>query len=121
MIADLSKSIKGRVGDAKRIVVQQVALIESGAYHSRGFPGNWSDELPSSKAAKAFVQETLIPKAQRGEALIFVWRRAKFWDIPEDGDRCVMVRPPEKAQLKNLTAKERTRIVEFLAARDSQC
>ena len=54
-------------------VVQRVTLIEAGAYHSKKFPGDWCEDLPSSRVARKFVHQVLVPKAQRGEALLFVW------------------------------------------------
>jgi hypothetical protein len=116
LIMALSERLRITTVAATNEVVQRVTLIEAGAYHSKKFPGDWCEDLPSSRAARTFVHQVLIPKAQRGEALLFVWRRAAFWGVPI-GTHGVIYRPPEKAQLKNMTVPERTAIAEFLAAR----
>lgn len=116
LIKALAERLAISIAAATDEVIQRVTLIEAGAYHSKGFPGAWCDDLPSSRAARAFVHRVLVPKAERGEALIFIWRRATFWDVPADAPG-VIFRPPKQAQLKNLTVPERTRIVEFLASR----
>jgi hypothetical protein len=114
LIMALSESLRVTSVVASNLVVQRVALIEAGAYHSYKFPGDWCDQLPSSRVAQAFVHQVLIPKAQRGEALVFVWRRARFWGVPS-GTHDVIQRPPKKARLKNITAPERAAIVKFIA------
>jgi hypothetical protein len=120
LIVALSGRLKITTTAATNVVVQRIALIEAGAYHSKKFPGDWCDDLPSSRAAKIFVKQVLVPRAQRGEALLFVWRRAAFWSVPP-GTRGVIHRPPKTAQLRNITEAERTTIVAFMAERAQDC
>ncbi|TKB26479.1 hypothetical protein FCL47_08680 [Desulfopila sp. IMCC35006] len=104
------------IAAARKLVIQRVPLLEAGAYHSMKSPGEWCDSLPSSRVTRSYVHQVLLPKARKGEVLIFVWRRATFWGIPT-GIRGVISRPPKKAQLKNITALEREEITQFLAQR----
>lgn len=116
LVRDLSHRLGWSADKTEEFVVKRLVVLEAGAYHSKRHPGDWADELPSSRIAQAFVREALLPRASRGDALVFVWRRASFWGVPESG-RGILYRPPEKAQLKNITAPERDQIVDFMAQR----
>jgi hypothetical protein len=116
LVADLAKLLNISEQKASRIVVERFAVVEAGAYHSKSAPGDWYDELPSSQAAKSFVQRTLLPRADSGEIMLFVWRKASFWAVPP-ARRGVLYRRPETAQLKNLSVPERGTLVQFLAER----
>ena len=116
LTADLAQRLHLTSSQANQVLVDRLSVVEAGAYHSKKFPGDWFDQLPSSRAARDYVHGTLLPKARRGEVLILVWRRAAFWGVPES-TAGVLHRPPEKAQLKNITAVERAAMAEFIAER----
>ncbi len=113
---DLALQLKTTIAQATEIVCHRVSLIEAGAYHSKSRPGVWIDSLPSSSIAKRYAQEVLLAKARRKEVLIFVWRQAHFWGLP-DVSTGVLLRSPSKAQLSYISKTERQAIVAFLAKR----
>ena len=116
LIEELAEELKTTTACAVEIVRQRVSLIEAGAYHSRLFPGDWVDLLPSSCIARRYTREILLARAQRQEVLVFVWRRARFWDLPA-GASGVLVRSPSTAQLSYVSQTERQKMVAFLAER----
>lgn len=101
--------------EAYQCVSRKFAIIEACAYHSRRSPGDWTDDLPSSRAAKAFVHDLCAGDADR-EILIFIWRKARFWDIDscEESGVTVIRRPPKQAIGKYPYERERRAIREFL-------
>lgn len=110
LVDELASALSITRNKAFRVAIRNIALIEAGAYPSKGSPGSWFDKLPSSKVAREFVHQKLLPRARKGEILIFVWRRASQWGIPLDTPG-VIIRPPKEAQVAYLYASERTAIV----------
>lgn len=105
----------GRHNDSALDIIRiNLAGIESGAYHSKVFPGEWVDRLPSSRTALRFVHEVLLPRAERREVLIFVWRRARYWRLPDLPN--IIQRPAKIARLSHLLTEERNRIAEHLVS-----
>lgn len=114
---DLVNSLEISPAQARKLLVRELAVIESGPYHSKTFPGAWCDRLPSSRAARAFVRRVLLPRAEQGDALVFVMRRSAFWRIGEEHDK-VIRRHPKHAQLSYILEAERKRLLEFLVCRE---
>jgi hypothetical protein len=110
---DISDRLEISPANARSLLIKELAVIEAGPYHSKKFPGDWSDRLPSSRAARRFVRKTLIPRTVEDKALILIQRRSAFWRIPET-HRTVIRRAPNQAQLTYFLASERNAIVEFL-------
>lgn len=112
----LSTSLNISKKDAAKIIINYVSLIEAGAYHSKSHPGHWADSLPSSNVARQFVHEVLVPKAQSGEIVVLVWRRASFWGVAPSGKN-VMMRDASNARQSYLLSHEQKFIVDHLAER----
>lgn len=105
--------------DASRDIFRQnVGLIESCAYHSKGAPGLWTDDLPSSRVAREYVREVVFPRARCGDSFVFIWRRVGRDDYWGSGDAHpnIMVRATRAAQNPNIFLNERQAIVNFLDA-----
>ena len=113
---DLTRQLEVSRLEARALLVKHLAVIEAGPYHSKVFPGAWCDRLPSSRAARAFVRRVLLPRAQQGEALVFVLRRSSFWRIgSQDGG--VVFRQAKHAQLSYFSNEERAQVLQFLVRR----
>lgn len=112
---DIARELAISQEAANDLLVREMAVIEAGAYHSKSFPGDWIDRLPSSRVARRFVRHTVLERASRNDALVLVHRRAAFWRIsPGPG---VIHRAPKKAQLARFLGTERSVMVDFLKAR----
>ena len=106
LVRDVSLALSVSQPEALEIVIRETALLEAGAYHSKSSPGRWFDMLPSSQAARRYVHERLLPRAHAGGVLVFVWRRAALWDIPDETPG-VIFRPPTQAVGSYFYADER--------------
>ncbi len=112
---DIAQKSQVSEEEAWLLIAQRLAVLEACAYRSKNNPGDWTEDLPSSKLAREFVHKTLVPKAEAGEILLFVWRCAEFWRVPSDSDH-VLVRDTDKAQLRYLFREERKAIRKTLLA-----
>ena len=74
----------GRYLEALRSLSTRLAAVELVPYHSRSFAAHrLIEELPSAKAAKAFVQGDLVPAATQDKATIIVTRQVTEWGLPK--------------------------------------
>ena len=67
--------------------INNLAVIESVAYHSATFGSNYEKilhSMPSSQLVKKFVHDYAMERVRKNEAMVFVWRGAKFWNITEE-------------------------------------
>jgi len=64
---------------------RELASIELVPYHSATFrdAGRWIQQLHSVALARAFLQNIVIPRVERGEAIVIIARHAKAWSLPE--------------------------------------
>jgi hypothetical protein len=65
-----------------------LASIELVPYHSASFKdaGGWLRNLQSVALARFFVQDVVLPRAQRGDAVAIVTRQVQAWGItPQKG------------------------------------
>lgn len=117
-ITALANSRNISIDDSRDIIRRNVGLIESCAYHSNITPGRWTDDLPSSRLAREYVCEVVLPRAKRGDSLVFIWRRVGRDDYWRRGDTHpnIMVRASRAAQSRNLLRSEQAAIVNFLDA-----
>lgn len=71
--------------EARARLGRELAGIELFPYHSGAFrdAGGWIRDLHSVALARRFVQNTVIPRVERGEAVAIVTRQAKVWNLPE--------------------------------------
>lgn len=113
---DLSLRLDVSLDSARELLVRELAVVEAGPYHSKKFPGGWCDRLPTSRAARSFVRQAVLPRAARGDAFVLVLRRASFWRIPL-GQPGVIFRSSKKAQLSSFLGSEREAMAHFLAHR----
>ena len=118
-ITALADSRNISIDESRGIFRQNVGLIESCAYHSKGVPGLWTDDLPSSRLARQYVREVVFPRARRGDSFVFIWRRVGHDNYWGSGDTHpnIMVRAARAAQNPNIFLNERMAIVSFLDAR----
>ena len=97
----------------------QLAAIELVPYHSPSYsiPRRIVKKMESVKLARDFVHQVLVPRAERGECLVLVTRKAAEWGLEES--RNVIVYRGSEAQAAHLTAKSRggKRILAFLSAK----
>lgn len=114
LIRDVGLELGISLEDARSWVLNQVATIEAGAYHSKKFPAAGFAALPSTKAAKSFVDGHVMARVRNGECVVFVWRQAKFWGLPKDHPG-VRERFWRMANGRYLLAEERLFMVRKLA------
>ena len=81
---------------AEKIVHENVAVIESVAYHSNKRPPDKLFNLPSSQLNKEFVQNYVLKRVRSNQALIFAWRAASHWELDANEDN-ILVRNPRAA------------------------
>jgi len=114
LIRDVSSELGIPIDTARSWILSQVATIEAGAYHSKKFPLGGFAALPSTKAAKSFVDGYVMGRVQNSECVVFVWRQASFWDLPKNVPG-VKERDRRKANGRYLVKDERAFMVEKLA------
>ena len=80
-----------------------VASIELFPYHSSSFQdaGGWLRRVRSVQLARAFVAEFVLPRVQRGEAIVIVTRKVEAWNLPEHAG--VVTYNPGQARGAHLT------------------
>ncbi len=71
--------------EARARLGSALASIELLPYHSMAFSGtgSWLYKLRSVALARAFVAEFIIPRVQRGEAIVIATRRVAVWGLAE--------------------------------------
>jgi hypothetical protein len=71
--------------EARHHLGSVLASVELLPYHSPGFrdAGGWLRRLPSVALARAFVEEFVLPRVQRGEAIVIVTRKVAEWGLTE--------------------------------------
>lgn len=83
VIGELARRRKTSRSDARKLVARELASIELVPYHSTTFRprGLRAGQLESAKLARSFVQEVVVPRAQRGDCGIIVTRKANAWGL----------------------------------------
>jgi len=116
VIGNVAGERKIPFAQARRLLADQLASVELFPYHSRSFEdhGHWLRDLPSVKLVRDFVQNDLIPRTERGEALVIVTRKAKEWRVLASEN--VVVYGAGEAQAAHLSPESRggEKILEFL-------
>jgi hypothetical protein len=82
--------------DGYEVISQSATLIQACPYHSKKDPNVVIPCLPSFHVAREFVHTELLPLARRGEILLFVWRKAREWDLTLNGGT-IIGRDPSRA------------------------
>jgi len=82
VIQALAGSTGVSYGRAHAFVRSSVAALELVPYHSESFavPDRVVSELRSVQLIKSYLNEILVPRAVRGEVLIVVTRKERWWD-----------------------------------------
>ncbi len=85
IIDEISKKTGMSYADVRRHLSQKIASIELVPYHSTSFydPASWTKKLESAKLARKFVNEYVLPKVQKDEAILIVTRQVREWNLPE--------------------------------------
>lgn len=69
------------------VAVDNVAILNIGAYHSRKFVDwNMLSALPSSRRALDYAQSQLFPQGVAGERVVICMRSAKQWGLSRGND-----------------------------------
>lgn len=86
------ESFGGSYRDALRDLSNRLAVIELVPYHSRAFGrSSLIKELASSREARQFVEDYLVPEAQACRKTIIVTRKAKEWPLPNEPSECIAI------------------------------
>jgi hypothetical protein len=85
VIERLASAWKVSFAEARARLASTLAGIELLPYHSSAFKdaGCWLRELESVALARAYVTDFVLPRVQRGEAIIIVTRKVAEWSLPE--------------------------------------
>ena len=69
---------------ARARLAHKLASLELFPYHSKTFRdhGGWLGKLPSVALARAFAQEFVLPRVERGDAIVIITRKLRFWGLP---------------------------------------
>lgn len=70
---------------AQRALAAELASIELVPYHSATFgdPGGWLAGLQSVQLARTYVQDVIVPRVRRGEAIVIATRQVSLWGLPD--------------------------------------
>ena len=61
-----------------------MAMIELVPYHSKNFESHkLLNEMPSVKAAKTYIKETLVPRAECGCISLIITRQSEMLSLPK--------------------------------------
>lgn len=85
---------------AMTLTLSKIALIESFPYHSYRKPEIKFVDVPSSIAAKSFVNSICKQRLNNNECLILAWRMVDFWNVP--AHKNLISRPKHLANRKIL-------------------
>ncbi len=97
---DLINEIRDHFGikwvEAQKRLSGLVTTLELVPYHSQtfGLTDNILTKLESVKVMKQYVNEILIPKAEKKEILIIITRKTRFWNLKES-DNVILYRKNE--------------------------
>ena len=85
VIESVSRNTGMSYADARKHLSRKIASIELVPYHSTSFhdPAGWTKKLESAKLARDFVNEYVLPKVEKDEAILIVTRQVREWNLPE--------------------------------------
>ena len=103
VIAQLSIAWDVSFAEARARLGSALASIELIPYHSAAFrdQGGWLKELHSVTLARAFVGDFVLPRVERGQAIVIVTRKVAVWDLPKHPG--VVAYSPSQARAAHLT------------------
>ncbi|MBE2225552.1 MAG: hypothetical protein IAF02_28710 [Anaerolineae bacterium] len=84
VIQEIASSQKITFASARTRLASQIACIELMPYHSVSFreKGQWLKRLTSVELARKFVNDFVLERVQREEAILIVTRKVAVWDLP---------------------------------------
>lgn len=96
----------------------RVAILNIGAYHSKGFR-DWQllAGLPSSRASLNWAQSELFPAAERNERIVICLRSPQYWGLREGYTKGFLFAPRVTRGGHMVTGDERDRIVKVVRKR----
>jgi hypothetical protein len=85
LIQRLALNWRVSYSEARSRLAGRLASIELLPYHSAGFndADGWLRKLRSVDLARSFVKDSVVPRVQRGEAIIIAMRKVAIWNLPE--------------------------------------
>jgi len=107
VIREVAKKRNENYQEATEFVAKRIAALEFAPYHSvnGGFVKSGSNSLESSKLMLSFVHKEIIPRADRGEALLIIARGMGKWQIKQSNN--VIVYKTKHARSASLSMKSR--------------
>ena len=112
IIHGYSKAKGISISEANSFLTKNICLIESIGYHSTKTPLLKPHDFSSSLITKELVHKYFLPKARKGELIIFSWRQSSFWDLEPEPN--VVIRNPNAAINSHFTNEENKAILNFL-------
>jgi hypothetical protein len=108
LISSVAREFGVRYGEARRLIQENIAVIELLPYHSATFavPNRALQKLQSVELARNFVHEVLVPNARSGECLIVATRAKSQWKLPEN-ERNIICYSGSEARAAHLSANSR--------------
>ena len=103
VIRRLSQLHNVSFAEARRRLAQRFAVLQLIPYHSPNFrdADNWRRALTSTKLARQFVQDSVLPRVRSGAAIVIVTRQAEAWSLaPGPG---VVIYTGQQARAAHLT------------------
>ena len=86
-----NENFGGHYLKALRDISRRLALIELVPYHSSHFGGSpLIESLESSRVAKGYVANVLMPDVERGTKTVVATRGAKTWNLGKSSENCVI-------------------------------
>lgn len=84
LIQRIASSRELSFADARAHLASVMASIELLPYHSKTFkvPARWLSTLRSVTLAREFVHDYVIPRANRGDAVVIITRKVAEWGSP---------------------------------------
>jgi len=107
IICEVAKARSCCYRDAAEFVAKRIAALELAPYHSVNgkFVSSGPKSSESSRLMMRFVRDEVIPRANRGDALLVITRGIEKWDIEESDN--VIVYPSKHARTASLSMKSR--------------
>lgn len=112
IIKDFAKIKNYSYKESFNIIKNNICILQSIGYHSTKTPYLRPSDLPTSIMNKRLVHEYFLPKANKGEIIIFSWRQSNFWNLEESEN--VIIRNVNSAINSYLSEFEKSKIVNFL-------
>jgi hypothetical protein len=117
LIAALAQRTGVSYGTARALLQSRLAVLQLAPYHSPtfGLPDRVMSSLRSVELAGAFAVEELLPRAQAGDYLVIVCRKARAWQLPDHENVVLYGSTEARAAHLGPASRGGAAILEFLA------